>query len=315
MEVSVVIPARDAAATLPATLAALAAQVDAPAFEVLVVDDGSADATPALAAAGPLDVRVLRTAGGEGPAAARNAGAAVAAGRLLAFTDADCEPEPGWIAALARALRDADLVQGCVLPPRGVPVGPFDRTISVVTMHGLFETANLAISREWFERLGGFESILRPRLGGKELGEDVWLGWRARRAGARATFEPAAVVRHAVFGRGAAGYVAERARVRYFPALAARIPELRDEFLHRRWFLNARTLCFDAALAGAAVAVAARRPWPLVAALPYARRAWRDSTGWGRRRQPLVLGAQVAADAVGAAALLAGSVRYRAIVA
>jgi glycosyltransferase involved in cell wall biosynthesis len=315
VEVSVVIPARDAAATLPATLAALSEQVAAPAFEVLVIDDGSADATVAAVSAAPLEVRLLRTAGGEGPAAARNRGAAAARGRLLAFTDADCAPEPGWLAALARAASGADLVQGAVLPPRGVPVGPFDRTISVVTMHGLFETANLAISREWFERLGGFESILRPRFGGKELGEDVWLGWRARRGGARAVFEPQAIVRHAVFERGAARYVAERARVRYFPALVARIPELREEFLHRRCFLNARTLRFDAALASVAVAAGTRRPWPLLAALPYARRAWRDSSGWGRRRRPLVLGAQVAADAVGAAALAAGSIRHRAVVA
>ena len=276
MEVSVVIPARDAGATLPATLSALDAQQGAPTYEVIVIDD----------------------AAGEGPAAARNRGAARATGRLLAFTDADCEPEPGWLAALAAAARDADVVQGRVVPAG--PVGPFDRTISVEVMHGLFETANLAIRRDLFERLGGFESILRPRRG-KELGEDVWLGWRARRAGARVEFCPEAVVRHAVFPRSGAEYVAERARLRHFPALVARVPELRDAFLHRGVFLSARTARFDLALAGVAAAAATRRPWPLVAALPYARRVRADGSGaWG-----------VAADTVGAAALAAGSVRHR----
>ncbi|HEV2752263.1 MAG TPA: glycosyltransferase, partial [Solirubrobacteraceae bacterium] len=47
--VSVIVPARDAAATLPATLAALGAQAGAPEHEVLVVDNGSRDATAALA--------------------------------------------------------------------------------------------------------------------------------------------------------------------------------------------------------------------------------------------------------------------------
>lgn len=312
MEISVVIPARDAAATLPGTLAALAQQRDAPSFEVIVVDDGSSDATRRLAAEAAVGVKVLTTRGGEGPATARNVGAAAAQGRLLAFTDADCEPDPGWLAALARA--GADLVQGRVLPPEGARIGPFDRYIAVTTMYGLFETANLAVTRELFDRLGGFQSILRPRFGGKELGEDVWLGWRARREGARALFCDEALVRHAVFPRGPRGFVAERARVRYFPALVSRIPELREEFLHRRVFLNARTARFDLALAGVAAAAATRNPLPLAAALPYARTAWRESGRWGRRRRPVVAVAQVTADAVGAAALVAGSVRYGAVV-
>ena len=61
------------------------------------------------------------------------------------------------------------------------------------------------------------------------MAEDVWLGWRARRAGLATGFASAAVVHHAVFPRSAGEYVAERRRLRHFPALVRRIPELRDE--------------------------------------------------------------------------------------
>jgi glycosyltransferase involved in cell wall biosynthesis len=299
VDATVIVPARNAAGTLGATLAALAQQDTAAAFEVLVVDDGSDDATAAIAeAAGATVVR----GDGHGPAAARNAGAAAARGAALAFTDADCVPERGWLAAGLAALGTAELVQGRVLPPDGAAIGPYDRFIWVDGEHGLYETANLLVRRELFERLGGFESVLVPRRG-IELGEDVWLGWRARRAGAATTFAADALVRHAVFFRGPGAYVAERARLRFFPELAARIPELRDGFLHRRVFLSPRSARFDLAAAGVLGAMATRRPIALLAALPYA-----CALRAARPRAALV---EIAADAVGAAALLYGSVRTR----
>src|SRR5205085_1106951 len=89
--VSVVVPARDAARTLPATLAALHAQeLDQP-FEVVVADAGSTDETAALARRAGARVA---DAGPVGPGEARNAGVAQASADLLAFTDADCRPAP-----------------------------------------------------------------------------------------------------------------------------------------------------------------------------------------------------------------------------
>jgi len=298
--VSVIVPARDAAATIGATFAALAVQERAP-DEVIVVDDGSTDTTAALARA--AGARVL-TGRGEGPGAARNAGAAAATGDVLAFLDADCEPQPGWLAAGLRALEDADLVQGRTTPPPGLPIGPFDRTLWVVAPWGLFETANLLVRRELFDRLGGFEPWLSPARS-KELAEDVWFGWRAVRAGARTAFCDEALVHHAVFERTARDYVAERLRLRYFPAMAARIPELRHTFFTRRFFLTPRSALFDAALAGLGLAALSRRPWPLALALPYVRLARRRGRAW-----PV----DVTADAVGLGALVAGSVAARSLV-
>ena len=303
--VSVIVPARDAASTIGATLEGIRRQPSP--REVIVVDDGSRDATAEIA--GQYGARVVRASGG-GPGHARNAGAAVAAGEALAFLDADCRPCDGWLAAGLAALDGADFVQGRTLPDPDTPAGPFDRTLAVQRATGLYESANLFVRRALFERLGGFESWLRPRRG-KELGEDVWFGWRARRAGARMSFCEAALAHHAVFPRSALGYVAERRRLRYFPALARRVPELRDELFYRRWFLTRRSAAFDVAVVGAALAWTTGRRSPLLLAVPYGRLAWSQASAWGSRRAPAVLGVGLAADAVGLAAMISGSARSR----
>ena len=307
---SVIVPARNAAATLGATLAGLAAQEAGFEFEVIVVDDGSTDATAAVADGAPMAVRVLRQ-GGLGPGPARNAGAAVASGRALAFTDADCVPTPGWLAAGVAALEAADVVQGAVHADPGATSGPFDRTVWVVGETGLYECASLFCDRELFDRVGGFEDWLDARLG-KPLAEDAWFGWRARRAGARTGFSDAALVHHVVFERDATGFVAERARLVYFPAIAGRIPELRRSTFFGRVFLSRRTAAFDAALAAAGLGVALRSRRPLIAALPWAWMVSAEARRWGRRA-PRVAAAQAAADLVGAGALAIGSARARSL--
>jgi len=97
--VSVVIPTRDRPDRLARCLVALDAQIEPP-VEVIVVDDGSVDEAAVDAAVGDRHrVRVVRS-GGAGPAAARNVGAALARGDVVAFTDDDCRPGPGWVAAI-----------------------------------------------------------------------------------------------------------------------------------------------------------------------------------------------------------------------
>lgn len=301
---SVIVPARDAAATIARTLAALAAQqLDAGRFEVIVVDDGSRDDTLALARGAHGPTRVIAQAA-LGPAAARNRGVAAASGRVLAFCDADVFPAPGWLAAGVRALEEADLVQGQVLPDPEVGLGPFDRSLWITGQVGLWETANLFVTRDVFDAVGGFEEWLTPRCG-KALAEDVWFGYRALRAGARPAFCATALAHHAVFPRDWPAYVAERRRRHYFPAMARKMPELRAAFLYRRLFLDARSARFDLATAGVALALWCRTPLPLLATGPYIRTV--------RGRGPAsVRGADVLADVVGFGALVAGSARYRA---
>jgi len=315
--VSVIVPARDAAATLGRTLQALRAQrLDDP-YEVIVVDDGSSDATAAIARTAGAPVTLI-TGPALGPAAARNRGVRAAGGERLAFCDADVFPDPGWLAAGCGALAGADLVQGRVTPdPRSVR-GPFDRSLHIDGAVGLWETANLFVTRDLFLRLGGFEEWITPRRG-KALAEDVWFGHRALRAGARPVFCREALAHHAVHSRGPWGYAAERARLRFFPAMTARMPELRSSFLHRRWFLNRRTARLDLALGAAAIGAlgrrGGRRGWPaLAAALPYLLivRAESGRAPHAGRSRAAVAGTDLVADLIGAGALAYGSVRYRA---
>jgi glycosyltransferase involved in cell wall biosynthesis len=309
--VSVIVPARDAASTLPRTLAALADQDLPEPYEVLVVDDGSTDSTAALArrGAGPVTVIEQRAAG---PAAARNLGVARSSGSLLAFCDADVFPSPAWLRRGIAALASADLVQGHVLPDPAAELGPFDRTLWITFEVGLYETASLFVTREIFDRTGGFEEWLVPEIG-KALAEDVWFGWKARRHGARTAFCEEALAHHAVFPRSWGDYVAERRRLRYFPAMAAKMPELRGHFLYRRLFLNRRSAALDLALAGAGAALALRSPLPLVAAEPYRRMVAGRARSFGSQRSH-VAAADVAADLVGLASLLRGSALYRSVV-
>src|SRR5438093_9901845 len=102
--VSVVVPTRQRAPLLSRLVAALEVQADVGAFEVIVVDDASADGTGTalerLASAASIPVRAVRLAARRGPAGARNVGWRLARAPLVAFTDDDCVPQPGWLAAL-----------------------------------------------------------------------------------------------------------------------------------------------------------------------------------------------------------------------
>jgi glycosyl transferase family 2 len=292
------VPARDAEATLPRTLAALADQEGAPAFEVMVADDGSRDGTAAIAER--AGARLVR---GD-----TNAAVVAASGALLAFCGADCVPGPGWLAAGSRALARADLVQGQVLPDPRSEAGPFDRSPGVTEEDGLYDSASLFATRELFDRVGGFEPV--PGAG-TPFDPSVWFGWRARRDGARTAFCGEALCHRPVVPRAVPEYLEERTRLRGVPAMVARLPELRGTLLHRRLFLNSRAMKLDLALAGLATAAARRSTLPLLAAVPYAlelRRHARERVGDDWKN---VAAVDAAADLLGAAALLHGSVEAR----
>jgi glycosyltransferase involved in cell wall biosynthesis len=315
LQASVIVPARNAAFTLPRTLEALARQELDGKFEVIVVDDGSTDGTAALARRAPGPISVLQQPA-SGPAIARNRGVERSTASVLAFCDADVAPAPGWLRAGVKALQRADVVQGKVLPDPAARIGPFDRSLWVTGHLLLWETANLFVTRELFDRVGGFEDWITPRFG-KAIAEDVWFGYRALRLGAHPAFCDQALAHHAVFKRTWRSYLAERRRLVYFPAMAAKMPELREDFLYRRVFLNRRSARFDLGLAGVLAALGLRSPLPLIVTLPYLRAL----VTHGQRALPAESGSgagvaciDLAGDLVGLLALATGSLRYRSLV-
>lgn len=118
IEVSVVIPARDAARTLDRQLEALASQRTDRPFEVVVADNGSTDDTRvrALAWEGRFaSLRVIDASQVRGVSAARNRGVAAARSDSIIICDADDIVSPGFVEAMARALEKDDVVGGIPL--------------------------------------------------------------------------------------------------------------------------------------------------------------------------------------------------------
>lgn len=315
--VAVVVATRDRAAFLPELVAALAAQTRAP-DEVVVVDDGSSDETPEvltrLRERGGLPLTTLRHESPQGPSAARAAGVAATTSEVLAFTDDDCVPEPGWLAALAAAAETADLVQGRTRPAEASAVGPWDRTIWVDTPTGLYETCNLAVRRAAFDGVGGFPrlSLLAEGRGGRGFGEDAALGAAIVGAGGRVAWAADAVVAHRWLPGRYADHLSGRWRMRAFPGLARVAPQSPPPFLGV--FHTRRTAAVDLAVVGVAVAAVLRHPLPLLGVLPWLRTSWPTARAKarGRRRGALVRLAQLAvSDVVGLSALVVGSARHR----
>lgn len=167
--ISVVVPHHDDP-ELGRCLAALAAQrADGIPFEILVVDNGS-KVPPVAACAAHPGVRLLSEPI-PGPGPARTAGARAARAPVIAFVDADCRPDPGWIAAIDRAFADpaTQVVGGDI---RIAPADPARLTV-VEAYESVFgyrqqlyiardryaATANMAVRRAILEAVGGFAGL------------------------------------------------------------------------------------------------------------------------------------------------------------
>ena len=212
---SVVVPTHDRPARLTRLLQGLREQTLEPArFEVIVVADGASTQTHDLLSAeqarGGLELCVLAREVAGGPGAARNTGWRAARAPLIAFTDDDCVPAPGWLAAGLRAAAPRTVVQGVTHPDPAAAgqAGPFSRTVEVATLGPQFETCNIFYPRAALESLGGFDE----RYGLTPGGEDTDLAWRAIGAGMRAVLAPEAVVHHAVEALGPRGMLRLAAR-------------------------------------------------------------------------------------------------------
>jgi len=179
LRVSVVIPAYNAARFLTATLDSVAAQTQAP-DEIIVVDDGSTDATPQLLAS-RAGIRVHRQANA-GVAAARNQGVALSKGDLIAFLDADSLWYPDKLqvqvahhvvhpeVAYSFVEIEEKIAEGVEAPWWSLQRQPQRGSTYPVAPSGLM------ITREAFYLLGGFDVSQRT-------GEDADFLLRARRSG------------------------------------------------------------------------------------------------------------------------------------
>jgi GT2 family glycosyltransferase len=305
----------DALRQLPA-VDALAAQVDAPPFEVVLVDDASPDAAwdalERAVADGPIDVHLRRRAVNGGPAAARNDGWRRASAPWVAFTDDDCVPDRTWLSELAACFDGADVVQGRTTPdPAQLDRrGPFSRTLSVPRETGHYQTCNIAYRRHWLERLGGFDEAFR-------VAEDTDLAHRAIRRGARTAFVDSAVVLHDVSPSRFTAAVRATQAWSTIPLAVGRHPHLRD-LVHRRVFWKASHPPAIAALAAVALATAPgrRRRSRRVAAVtllawyPWFRTRRHRLAGGPRRSVAAIPGALVV-DLAEVAAMARGSWRHR----
>lgn len=183
MQFSVIVPAFNAASTLPRLLDSLARQSYRQDFEIIIIDDGSTDKTAEIAAA--FQCKLVRMKHNRGPAHCRNYGAKIASGEFLIFTDSDCCVAPDWLERLGQHLsaHDTDSIMGrlILLPsnllgdsisalgfPAGGSVG-FDK-IWKVDDRGFttsLSTCNCAVRRKTFARLGGFDESF-PYAGGED---------------------------------------------------------------------------------------------------------------------------------------------------
>jgi glycosyltransferase involved in cell wall biosynthesis len=202
--ISVIIPVRNEAATIGRLVAAVRGQ--APVgweTEVVVVDDGSSDATAETAeSAGARVIELGPRADGGNPAAARNRGARAASGDPLVFLDADCLPAPGWLARLLAVHEGGAAVAGGSLDlPGGLSaMARCDYYCGWYHVHSSrpggpvpnHPPGNLSVRRAEFARTAGFTEQQPVAYAHEEL------AWQAEivRRGGRIVFDPGAVVYH-----------------------------------------------------------------------------------------------------------------------
>jgi glycosyltransferase involved in cell wall biosynthesis len=201
LKVSVIVPAKDAQVILPDCLQALLNQADwvyGRDYEVIVVDDGSTDQTAVIAQ--QTGVRCVSQPNA-GPASARNHGARVASGQILAFTDADCIPAAGWLNYLSAAFKDKETIgaKGIYLTretgwmPRFVQAEyayKYERMQKLERID-FVDTYSAAYRREIFLAEGGFNEVFPvPSV------EDQEFSFRLARKGYKMVFCPQAAVYH-----------------------------------------------------------------------------------------------------------------------
>jgi glycosyltransferase involved in cell wall biosynthesis len=200
IEVSVVIPFRNAAPYIRDQLEALAQQDFDGAWELVLVDNGSEDESRQIAESfrGRLGLRIIDARERTGAAWATNQGVRHASGKKLIFIDADDEVAPGYLAAMAASLDRHDFIISAfdhdALNPPWVrsALGRFARDPEnpLSTHFGVLPSAggSVGITRAAFESAGGFPTDF-PRM------YDIAMSWEVQFAGTALHYVPDAVYR------------------------------------------------------------------------------------------------------------------------
>ncbi len=181
MTFSVVIATKDRAALLDGALASLRAQENAPEFELVVVDNGSSDATPEVARRHGATYAFVRE---PNRGKARNAGIARASGDVIAFVDDDVVTPPHFLAAHAAA-HDVEIfplaVSGPIVNVPDAAERPMPTAANL--SRAFFVTCNVSVRAASLRAVGGFDENFD--LYGWE---DTELGARLRDHGVRRAF-------------------------------------------------------------------------------------------------------------------------------
>jgi len=161
---------------------------DSGALEVIVTDDSTDHATRDLIA-DRFPWAYWTQASRRGPAANRNHGAKMASGEWLAFIDDDCIPQHRWLEAIIAETSIADVIEGKTVCPLKRDT-PLEEHVENLTGGNLW-SCNMAIRRQLFEELGGFDEDFL--IAG---GEDMEFARRVQRNQSRVRFAPSALMHH-----------------------------------------------------------------------------------------------------------------------
>jgi cellulose synthase/poly-beta-1,6-N-acetylglucosamine synthase-like glycosyltransferase len=195
--ISIIIPAFNAEKQMARCLDGLRAQQNGRnECEIIVVDDGSTDATREIAQ--EHGARVLQQTN-RGAAAARNLGAQNARGDIVLFLDGDCEPDPNWVASMLAPFAEPIVVgaggmkqtRQSGLLPRFIQA-EFDYRYDQVRSHryiDFIDSGTAAYRRDIFLKNHGFDTTLMDA-------EDVELSFRLAEQGHKMAFAPEAIVYH-----------------------------------------------------------------------------------------------------------------------
>lgn len=262
---TVIIPVKDRREQMLRCLDAALA-LDYPDYEVLVADNCSTDGTPEAclerAKSSDIPLRVERFEGSLGEM--RNRAVECASGEIVAFTDSDCLPQPGWLrAGVGRFLDDPRLgvVCGRTLPEESIEGARWPATIQVEGWSGRYEGANLLFRREALLQTGGFDEVVG------HFWEDTAAGVALKRAGWGATFEPDALVFHDVTFPGYRWHLKRAWKQSHVGPVLKQYPELRTELFWLRIFQRPRSALWLLFVVG--IVLAPRTRAALLLTVPY----------------------------------------------